>query len=364
MLTALIVDDEDLSVKRLKRLLLESGEFGVCHTFLNPTEAYEFAKTNPIDIAFLDIAMPKMDGMTLSAKLREIDDSVQLVFATGYGDYAVQAFDISALDYLMKPVTAARLNQTLGKIDKTRHRNPSLYIQLLNGLKIYGQGRQDTPIKLRSPKTEELFAFLVCKRMVSREEIVETLWGDLETEKALKNLNSMIYYIRQAIDADKFGNVIHTGRTEIRVEDNGVYCDLYEFERLLKEIRAVPERADKLLKQAEALYTGELLSGKAFEWAIPIRRRLEQQYIDLLEAAGRRCLANNRPLDSLHDFGVILQLDPLREDIHHEVIRLHIELGNKNEALRQYRLLEELLQQELGMKPDTRMKEYVRRMTR
>jgi len=364
MLTALIVDDEDLSVKRLKRLLLESGEFGVCHTFLNPSDAYEFAKTNPIDIAFLDIAMPKIDGMTLSGKLRELDDSIQLVFATGYGNYAVQAFDISALDYLMKPVTAERLNQTLRKIGKTRHGTPSLYIQLLNGLKIYDQGRQETPIKLRSPKTEELFAFLICKRTVSREEIVETLWGDLETEKALKNLNSTLYYIRQAIDADKFGNVIQTGRTEIRVEDNGVYCDLYEFEKLLKEIRSVPERADKLLKQAGALYTGELLNGKAFEWAIPIRRRLEQQYIELLEATGRRRLANNRPLDTLRDFGVILQLDPLREDIHYEVIRLHIELGNKNEALRQYRLLEKLLQLELGMKPDPRMKEYVRKMTR
>lgn len=364
MLTALIVDDEDLSVKRLKRLLLESGEFGACHTFLNPLEAYEFAKTNPIDIAFLDIDMPKIDGMTLSGKLRELDDSIQLVFATGYGEHAVQAFDMNALDYLMKPVTAERLNQTLVKIGRTRHAAPALHVRMLGGLKMYDRVRQETPIKLRSPKTEELLAFLVCKRTVSREEIVETLWGGLETEKALKNLNSTLYYIRQAIDADKFGKIIDTGRSEIRIEENGIYCDLYDFERLLKEIRSVPERAEKLLKQAEALYTGELLSGKAFEWVIPLRRRLEQQYIEQLETAGRRHLANNRPIDSLHDFGVILKLDPLREDIHHEVIRLHIALGNKNEALRQYRLLEKLLEQELGMKPDSRMKEYVRKMTR
>lgn len=366
MLTALIVDDEELSVKRLKRLLLESGEFGVCHAFLNPFEAYEFAKSNAIDIAFLDISMPQLDGMTLSGKLRELDGSIQLVFATGYGDYAVQAFDISALDYLMKPVTAERLRQTLGKIVKTRRGAPSLRVQLLNGLNLYDLKRQETPIKLRSPKTEELFAFLVCKRTVSREEIIETLWSGLETDKALKNLNSTLYYIRQAIDADKIGRGIQTGRTEIRIveDEDGISCDLYAFERLLKEMRAAPERADKLLKQAEALYTGELLKGKAFEWAFPIRRRLEQQYIEQLEAACKRRAPNDRPLDSLHEYGIILKLDPLREDIHHEVIRLHIESGNKNEALRQYRLLEKLLQQELGMKPDPRMKEYVRQMTR
>ncbi|QHT59377.1 response regulator [Paenibacillus lycopersici] len=364
MLTAMIVDDEELSVKRLSRLLLESGEFGECHSFLQPSEAYEFAKTNRIDIAFLDIAMPKMDGMTLSGKLRELDDSIQLVFATGYGDYAVQAFDISALDYLLKPVTAERLNRTLGRIDKKRSGAPSLRVQLLNELKIYNRDRQAAPIKLRSPKTEELFAFLLCKRSVSREEIIETLWTDMETEKALKNLNSTLYYIRQAIDADKIGSVMHAGKTEIRMEENGIDCDLYRFERLLKQIRSEPERADQLLRQAEALYAGELLKGKTFEWITPIRRRLEQQYMEQLEAAYRRRLANDRPLDSLHDLGVILKLDPLREDIHHEVIRLQLELGNRNEALRQYHRLEQLLQQELGTKPDYRLKEYVRRMMR
>jgi len=365
MLTALIVDDEDLSLKRLNRLLLESGEFGECHTFLNPSEAFEFARTNSIDIAFLDIAMPRIDGMTLAGKLREIDESIPLVFVTGYGDYAVQAFDISALDYLMKPVTAERLNRTLGKIGKKiPHGAPTLHVQLLNGLKIYDRGRQETPIRLRSPKTEELFAFLVCKRTVSREEIVETLWSDLEKEKALKNLNSTLYYIRQAIDADKIEKVIHASRSEIYIEENGFSCDLYEFERLLKEIRSFPERADKPLKQAEAQYTGDLLKGKMFEWAIPLRHRLEKLYIEQLEAACRRCLANHRPLDSLHHFGLILKLDPLREDIHHEVIRLHIELGHKSEALRQFQLLEKLLQQELGMKPDPRINEYVMKMTR
>lgn len=362
MLTALIVDDEELSIRRLTRLLLESGEFGECHSFLNPLAAYEFASTNRVDVAFLDISMPSINGMSLAGKLRELDDSIQLVFATGYTEYAVQAFDINAVDYLLKPVTAERLKQTLGKIDKTRRGAPSLRVQLLNELRIYNGDGQDAPIKLRSPKTEELFAYLLCKRSVSREQIIETLWTDMEPEKALKNLNSTLYYIRQAIDADKSGNVLHAGKTEIRIEENGIDCDVYALERLLKQMRTVPEQADKLLKQAEALYTGELLKDKAFDWIIPIRRQLEQEYIEQLEAAYRRRLADDQPLDALHDLGVILKLDPLREDIHHEVIRLHIELGNRSEALRHYRMLEELLQQELGAKPDSRMKEFMRKM--
>jgi two-component system LytT family response regulator len=122
MLQAIIVDDEELSVNRLKRILSESGEIEICHTFLNPLEAYEYVKRNPIHIAFMDIYMPEIDGMRLSSLLNDLDASIYVVFVTAYDDFAVQAFDMSALDYLLKPVTAQRMSKTLDKILK-RHRS-------------------------------------------------------------------------------------------------------------------------------------------------------------------------------------------------------------------------------------------------
>jgi two-component system LytT family response regulator len=125
MLRAIIVDDEELSVNRLKRILSESGEIELCHTFMNPLEAYEFVKANPIHIAFLDISMPEIDGMRLSSLLLDLDASIDVVFVTAFDDYAVQAFDLSALDYLMKPVTSQRMSKTLDKIIK-RHRSAAV----------------------------------------------------------------------------------------------------------------------------------------------------------------------------------------------------------------------------------------------
>ncbi|MFC5471340.1 LuxR C-terminal-related transcriptional regulator [Cohnella suwonensis] len=122
MLRAIIVDDEELSVKRLKKILSESGEIEICHTFLNPLEAYEFVKSNPIHIAFLDIFMPEINGMGLSALLLDLDAAIDVVFVTASDEYAVQAFDMSALDYLMKPVTVQRMSRTLDKI-RQRHRS-------------------------------------------------------------------------------------------------------------------------------------------------------------------------------------------------------------------------------------------------
>src|SRR5690606_6582014 len=176
-----------------------------------------FVENNPIDVAFLDISMPEIDGMSLSRLIKNKDASIRIVFVTGYDEYAVQAFEVSALDYLLKPVTAKRLAQTLDKLDNAiivPMAKPQLKIQMFNGMHVHLDQRQE-PIKFRSPKTEELFAFLVCKREASREEIIDTLWAGHEPEKAWKNLNSTLYYIRKALNETTAGQYIQSTREGI-----------------------------------------------------------------------------------------------------------------------------------------------------
>lgn len=165
MQRAIIVDDEELSVKRLSKLLAEYEEIEVSRTFFNPWEAYEYAKEHPIDIAFLDVSMPEVDGMKLSSLLMELSDGIQVVFVTGFDEYAVDAFERSALDYLLKPVMAKRLSKTMERIFKRRPReeasmpvqHPIMDVRLFNGLRIGRRGLERESIRLRSPKTEEFF---------------------------------------------------------------------------------------------------------------------------------------------------------------------------------------------------------------
>jgi len=125
MLKAMIVDDEALAGKRLRSMLVQHGGIEVCETFLNPFDAYEYANTHPVEIAFLDISMPELNGMRLSSLLLQLNGDMDIVFVTGYDNYAVQAFDMSALDYLVKPVTEGRIAKTLEKI-RRRHERPTV----------------------------------------------------------------------------------------------------------------------------------------------------------------------------------------------------------------------------------------------
>ncbi|MFB9278574.1 response regulator [Cohnella cellulosilytica] len=365
MLRIIVVDDEELAAMRLMRILSERNEPSEAVMFLDPLEAYEYAKAHPVDVAFLDISMPDVNGMQLSKLLTDIQEKIKIVFVTGYDAYAVRAFELNVLDYIMKPITAERLDVTMKRLGTSHSESaavkPSLEIFLFNGMTVSLRTAADTreAVKLRSPKTEELFALLVCKRSVHREEIVDTLWDGLVPDKAWKNLNSTLYYVRKAINAAEQRCEISVTGNEIRIDSDTLYCDLYEFERILKEIRRDPERHTPLFKRAESLYTGPLLRGKAYEWAGEYALSLERQYTELLEIQARHYRQRGQLLQALNCYEEILKLDAIREDVHGEMILVFLELGRKNDALRQYRQLETMLRAELGMEPDAKIKELL-----
>jgi two-component system, LytTR family, response regulator len=112
LLTALIVDDEPLAREGLRLLLSEDAEFSAIHEARNGREAVELIQNLRPDLVFLDIQMPEGDGLSV---IRQIgpERMPAVVFVTAHDQYAIQAFEINALDYLLKPVTAARFQQTL-----------------------------------------------------------------------------------------------------------------------------------------------------------------------------------------------------------------------------------------------------------
>lgn len=115
LLKALIVDDERSAIKNLSNLIQEfCPEIQVIGTARNVPEAEQFIRANTtIDLIFLDIEMPKQSGFEL---LKSLQKPVQVVFVTAYNQYAVKAFEVSAVDYLLKPILIKRLKQTAQKV--------------------------------------------------------------------------------------------------------------------------------------------------------------------------------------------------------------------------------------------------------
>jgi two-component system, LytTR family, response regulator len=122
--TALIVDDEPLGREGLRLLLAEDPEFTAIHEAKNGLEAVEQIRTLRPDLVFLDVQMPELDGFSV---VREVGAGrmPEVIFVTAHDRYAIQAFEINAIDYLLKPVTAARFAKALERAKARLNARPA-----------------------------------------------------------------------------------------------------------------------------------------------------------------------------------------------------------------------------------------------
>jgi len=192
-LKILIVDDEPLACDRLRTLLSDIagqlpsqvvGEAG------NGLAALELMREQAVDVVLADIRMPGMDGIELASHLGRLDKPPAVIFTTAYDNYAVQAFDLNAVDYLLKPVRAQRLLAALQKVP-AQHPDAALLAGI--GREVRGGGRTHLSCHERGrlllvPIGEVLYfkadLKYVTARTVEREYLLDETLTHLESEFA------------------------------------------------------------------------------------------------------------------------------------------------------------------------------------
>jgi two-component system, LytTR family, response regulator len=120
MIRAVIIDDERLARNELKKLLQEFPEIEIIAEAANANEGIEKIDSLSPDLIFLDIQMPGKTGFDM---LAELDKAPDVIFTTAYDDYALKAFEVNALDYLLKPVEPRRLADAINKLHMDEHRD-------------------------------------------------------------------------------------------------------------------------------------------------------------------------------------------------------------------------------------------------
>jgi two-component system LytT family response regulator len=109
----IIIDDERLACEELKSLLADFIEIEIIDEAHNAEEGISKIKLHKPDLIFLDVSMPGMTGFEM---LKQLDEHPQVIFVTAYDEFALQAFDLQAIDYILKPIDSERLSQAIGKV--------------------------------------------------------------------------------------------------------------------------------------------------------------------------------------------------------------------------------------------------------
>src|SRR5690625_5191739 len=283
------IDDEKLALDFMTHHLSNIGDIQIMATFQRANEGLKFALEKDIDVIFLDIHMPEMDGLELAEQILAKKPYIDIVFVTAYNEYAVTAFDLNAIDYLLKHVKMDRLQKTVERLLKERKikkivyaDEDKLHIRLGSNVSFSTDNKEYTPVKWRTAKARELFLYLLQNnnRFIHKGTLLELLWGEEELDRGYSILYTTVYTVRKALQS--YPSHIELDNTNdgyiLRLYD--VHVDLHEWESQLIQLsdEIDDSNIDDFLLAME-LNSGPYLEEFDYIWIEAEKRRLENKWI-------------------------------------------------------------------------------------
>ncbi len=223
------VDDDALLLDSFKQLVRKFPEVEKLSLFSEPLKALEFAKKNKIDIAFLDIDMPMMNGIVLANELHRIDQNIRVIFLTGHSEFALEAFKVDAIGYVLKPYSLEDIRKEFDKALLIRSRKDTLVtIETIPDLSVKVRGQN---FVFNRPKVEELFALLVDHGDVglTTGEAIANLWPDRPNDENTSALyRTTAKRLIETLKSAGISDILCTDGRRRYIDANLVECDLYQ----------------------------------------------------------------------------------------------------------------------------------------
>ena len=224
----LLVDDEELQLMRLEgacKKVLPDAEFLV---YSNPLQAFNENENNLIDLAFLDIEMPGINGIQLAKKLKSKNPKIKIIFVTAFNEYALEAYKVHASGYISKPVSEQAIRDEINELGSSIDLKATKKIQVkcFGNFEVFHKGQ---PLKFSYQKSKEVFAYLIDREgaLINVNELNAVLWEE-DHKSYLRNLISDIQQTLKAIDCIDIFVKKHNGYA---IDVNKIDCDAYEYKK-------------------------------------------------------------------------------------------------------------------------------------
>lgn len=221
------VDDKQPALETFRMKVKDFPEIESLHLFSSGEDALRFSENHRIDTAFLDIEMPGMDGINLAGELKKRDQNIRIFFMTAFGQYALDAFGVKALGYIMKPYTNAQLKEALETAALMRSRSTKkVEIRTIPSLAVWVDGNE----LVLSGKREELFALLIdrAEAGLTAGEAIACLWPHRPADEKTQTLYRVTFHqLMEELKKAGIENIIQTKGKKKSIVMDMVECDLY-----------------------------------------------------------------------------------------------------------------------------------------
>lgn len=285
---AIAIDDEQLALEHFSMLINEFPQIELIGSYQNSLAALQAISEYRPNVVFIDIEMPGLSGIQIAKEIQNEIQDIHVVFVTAFQEYAVEAFEINAVDYLVKPIRKERLAKTIERIEeidiKLAGQNlKANLISCFGELSFYVDRKREVPT-WRTRRAEEVFHYLLHHRdhYVSRELILQEFWPEMNLTNAQAQLYTTIYQIRRTLEAHNLPVEIINTDQKYRFITKDVALDVELWEEGLKGFTTLTKDNVHDLIQILDLYEGHYFENKGYLWAESERENLRSLWLSYM----------------------------------------------------------------------------------
>lgn len=258
------VDDEILALEDFEDTCRVLGINDEIVKFNNPLDALGYVAKNKVDVAFLDIEMPVIKGIELAKRIKALSKNTRIIFTTSYSDYALEAFAVDAVDYVMKPYEADAIKKAYEKalLVKDAVDENHIFVKTFGFFDVFVDGKS---VNFSSAKSKELLALLVDRNggIVSTEQAISVLWEGRAYDETVQSLfRKVLKALRTSLEEAGVGEILVDNRNQRSIDKSKFTCDYYDF----------LENG----KNENTKFFGQYM--EQYEWAKSTRDQIEKMY--------------------------------------------------------------------------------------
>jgi two-component SAPR family response regulator len=323
----------------------------------DPAKALDLITEGSVDAIFLDIDMPKLNGLELALSLQEKCTKVSVIFVTAHAHYALEAFKAHPLDFLLKPIRQEKLEDCIVYLRKHEALlHPKTELKPTLALRCFGTFElvcQDE-IRWGTRRVRELLLYLLDRNgfPVTKTELLEALFDGQEDKNTVHNLYMTIYRLKNLLDT------IDPERKRIRLTEDNVLilepglCDFTDFMRFARENTVITGENAEEAEYILGLCRGPYLEKENFEWARENAYETEIEYERIMLGLGRYLIKAGHLMKAERILTTLLMRNALCEEAHTLLLDLALLTDSRKIYLQRYEQYAHIMKKELRLKPD------------
>lgn len=363
----MIIIDRPKLANQLSTKLSKFDSVKIVGQYTNPYIGLKHVKSTRIDVVFLNIKMSLFNGLTIAKQLKAENPNINIVFVTQDHQYAVKAFEINALDYLIKPIQHSRLQKTLSRIhpqvDEKQKAN-GMVICCFSSLHIIDKGKNClVNLRWRTRKTEELFAYLLLNhgKNIGKEFLVDLLWPHISWQRGISQLYNAVYQIRKTLTERNINMEIENTDQYYILHLNDTELDIDQWERAIDHLPSINERTISKHIQLIYQYKGDVFRDSNYIWSIKEKNRLRETWFYHISQVTNYLFEAGKYIQIINIYHHVQQVHPLDPKSYEMLMKLYAFMNNHKAVTFQYKELKKMLDREFDAKPDHKIRSWYSR---